>query len=138
MSANTKRAAPSAWQMEQAMSIAMATVHQLEAEEVESDEDELRQVFRDQGADIDALMIRLLRAREEAASDITMIATRQEKLARRKQRIAARHNIIRATIQAMVSALPALFPDGKYQCAEFTVTVRTSASGTDVLSIRNR
>lgn len=116
--------APSGYALEKAMSIAMETVAGLEAEGVDTDERELRIVLADAGADVAGIVLRLLRAADEAGLNADGLAKRMDNLACRKERFDRRHTKCRAAVLSIIEALPTVFPDGKYAGAEFSASVR--------------
>ena len=118
---------PSPRLLEVAMSIATETVSRLEAEGVDTDEDELRVVLADRDIDIDGLLVRLLRAADEAEGCLEVIAVRQADLATRKARVLRRRESCRDAARAIIEALPTVFPGGKYKGAEYSAAVRPGA-----------
>jgi hypothetical protein len=116
---------PQGWELQKAMAIAMATIASLEAEGVDTDEEELRIVLRDQGADVESLLILLMRAASEADCDADILAARIAKLSERKARVERRRDARREAVASIMEALPAVFPNGKYVGAEFTASLRS-------------
>lgn len=119
---------PQGWELQKAMAIAMATVASLEAEGVDTDEEELRIVLRDQGADVESLLILLMRAAAEAECDMDALTARIDTLTARKERASRRRDARRLAVISIIDALPAVFPQGKYVGPEFTASVRTLPS----------
>jgi hypothetical protein len=114
---------PSGRHLEIAMAIAQATIARLEVEGVTTDEDELVTLLRDQGADVETLLVRLLRASKEAEGRMDALAQRMSDMADRKARFARQYQEFRKAALAMIDALPEVFPGGSYRGAEFTASV---------------
>lgn len=115
--------APSPRAIETAMAIAGSMVAKLAAEHVDTDEDELRVLLREAGADVDALVVRLLRVAVEAEDAAEAVATRIGTLVDRKSRHLRRRDACRDVVKAIIEALPSVFPAGSYRGAEFTASV---------------
>ena len=115
---------PSARSLEVAMSIAMEAVSRLEAEGVDTDEDELRILLADMNADVESLLVCLLRAADEAEGTMEAIAARQNDLATRKARMSRQREACRGAALSIIEALPTVFPGGKYKGAEYSASVR--------------
>jgi hypothetical protein len=115
--------APSPRAIETAMSIAHSMLAGLEADHVDTDEDELRILLREADADIEALVVRLLRTAAAAEDDAEAISRRIEALVERRERHNRRRLACRNTVMAILQALPQVFPGGRVRCAEFTASV---------------
>jgi hypothetical protein len=115
--------APSPRSIEIAMGLAQAMVAGLEAEQVDTDEDELRVLLREADVNIEDLVVRLLRTAVEAELDAEAAANRISALAARRERHVRRTKACRDTVLAIIEALPQVFPGGRVRTPEFTATV---------------
>ena len=112
--------APSGWKIEQAMSAAMSALSRMEAAgTVDNDEAALLAALRDEGADVETLLVRVLRAMGEAKAAWQAGSDRMDDLALRQKRYALQAEEHRRTAFAMMDALGL----DKFRSAEFTVTI---------------
>lgn len=97
---------PSAYAIEQAMSVAQATAARMAADGVEfGDEAELLATLADAGADVGTIITRMIRAAMEADSLADAAAERVRVLTERKARFARQRDSYRAAAFAMMDAL---------------------------------
>jgi hypothetical protein len=79
--------APSAWTIQQVLSIASGTLNRMEAEgTLSTDEADLMAALREDGADVDTLLLRLARARDEAQREGELLDKRIADLSARRDR----------------------------------------------------
>jgi len=99
--------APSAWTIENVMSVALATVSRLREEdgEIITDDAELFAALSAEGADVQTIVRRLVRASQEAKADAASVAARIADLGTRKARFAKREEAYRAALFAIMDAL---------------------------------
>lgn len=116
--------APSAWAIQQAMTLALSLASRLERDD-DTDAEALLAYLRDGGADVDALLVRLLRAAGEAASDAAAAEDRVKALGARMARFRTREQACRQTIAGILDALGI----DKWKHAEGTVSLRPGRPG---------
>ena len=118
--------APSGWALEQAMSAAMSALARMEATgTIDTDEAAMLASLRDAGADVETLLVRVLRAMTEARANWQAVSDRMEDLALRQKRYALQAEEHRRTAFAMLDALGM----DKFRSAEFTVTISAGNPG---------
>lgn len=124
--------APSAWTMEQVMSVAMAALARMEAAgTIDTDEAAMLASLRDAGADVETLLVRVLRAGNEAKANWQAVSDRMDDLALRQKRYALQAEEHRRTAFAMMDALGM----DKFRSAEFTVTIAAGKPGVVVTDV---
>jgi hypothetical protein len=118
--------APSAWTLQQVMSIAQATLARMEADgTLDTDEAALMDVLRQEVPEVDEVITRLLRARGEARAYVEAIEARMDDLAQRANRYAKQADAYRAAVYAIFDALGMT----KWKHAEFTAGISPGRPG---------
>lgn len=114
--------APSAFRVEQAMSIAQAVMARLEADGTinpETDEAALLAALTAEGADIETILRRMIQAAIEADAMHDAVTLRMEEMGRRRERHGRRHDAYRGAAFAIMDALGMQ----RFADAEFTATI---------------
>lgn len=118
--------APSAWTIQAVMAIANATLERMAREgTIDTDEAALMEALREGGADVDGLLVRLLRARSEADANGEAVAVRIVDLSNRKRRFDRQAEEYRAAAYSILDALGLT----KWRNAEFSVSVSPGRPG---------
>lgn len=118
--------APSAWTIQAVMAIANAVLLRMAQDgTLDTDEAALMDALRDGGADVDGLLVRLLRARGEALANEEAIKQRIDDLQTRKARFARQAEEYRAAANSILEVLGLT----KWRSAEFTVSVAAGRPG---------
>jgi hypothetical protein len=118
--------APSAWTLQQVMSIAQATLARMEADgTLDTDEAALMDALRQEVPEVDDVLVRLLRAMGEADANAETAKARMDALALRRARFQRQHDACRAAVYAIFDALGMT----KWKHAEFTASVTPGRPG---------
>lgn len=118
--------APSAWTIQTVMSIANSVLLRMEADgTLDTDEAALMEALRDGGADVDGMLVRLLRARGEALANDEAIHARIGALVQRQGRFKRQAEEYRAATYSILDALGLT----KWRNAEFSVSVAAGRPG---------
>ena len=118
--------APSAWTLQQVMSIAQATLARMEADgTLDTDEAALMDALRQEVPEVDDVLVRLLRARGEALANEEAISSRVDALQAREARFAKQAEAYRGAINAVMYALGIT----KWRHAEFSVSLSPGRPG---------
>lgn len=124
--------APNAWQIQAVMSIASATLARMEQSgALDTDEAALMEALRDAGADVDGLLLRLLRALGEADGNMDATSERIAALDTRFARFRRQREEYRSAVNAILDALGLT----KWRSAEFTVSVSAGRPGVIVTDV---
>jgi hypothetical protein len=111
---------PSAWTLQTVISIAQATLARLEADgTLDTDDAALLSQLRDEGADVETLLVRLLRAIGEAQANAASTDARISALGVRRSRFQRQHDSYRAATFAIMDALGLT----KWKHAEFSASI---------------
>lgn len=114
------------------MSIASATLARMERDgTLDTDEAALMEALRDAGADVDGLLVRLLRARGEAVANDDALAARIVDLSNRRRRFERQAEEYLAAVNAILDSLGLT----KWRNAEFTVSVSAGRPGVVVTDV---
>lgn len=114
--------APSAWHLEQVMSIAQAAARRLEAD---GTLDEDGAALFQECPDAETMLVRVLRAMDEAASQADAVNARITDLDVRWKRFKRQRDELRGVAFAMMEALGVQ----KFRSAEFTVSIQAGRPG---------
>ena len=118
--------APSAWTIQTVLAIAEGTLNRMEAEGVvTTDEEELMAALREDGADVDTLLLRLARAQDEASKNAEAIGERMDALANRRERFKRQREEYRGAIYGILDVLGVT----KWKHAEFSVSTSAAKPG---------
>ena len=118
--------APSAWTIQAVMSIANATLERMAQDgTLDTDEAALMDAMRDGGADVDGLLVRLLRAMVEARVNSEALEKRITDMETRQQRFNRQYEEYRAAAYSILDALGLT----KWRNAEFSVSVSAGRPG---------
>jgi len=118
--------APSAWTLQQVMSIAQATLARMEADgTLDTDEAALMDVLRQEVPEVDDVLLRLLRAMGEARDNAESIDIRMGFLSARHDRFRRQAESYRAAVYAIFDALGM----SKWRHAEFTASLSPGRPG---------
>jgi hypothetical protein len=118
--------APSAWTIQQVLSIAAGTLNRMEAEgTLSTDEAELMAALREDGADVDTLLLRLARAQDEASKNAEAIGERMDALANRRERFKRQREEYRGALYGILDVLGVT----KWKHAEFSVSLSEGKPG---------
>lgn len=118
--------APSFYAIQAAMAAAQSALSRLEASgDVDADEAAALAVLREEAPDVDAVLCRLLRAGDEAQTNVEAVSARVAALEGRKARFARQHAEYRRTVFAMLDALGLR----KWKNAEFSVSITDGRPG---------
>jgi len=118
--------APSAWTLQQVMSIAQATLARMEADgTLDTDEAALMDALRQEVPEVDDVLVRLLRAMGEASCNCEMLSGRIEVLQDRRERFTKQQESYRAAVYAIFDALGMT----KWRHAEFTAGITPGRPG---------
>ena len=118
--------APSAWTIQAVMAIANATLERMAQDgTLDTDEAALMEALRDGGADVDGLLVRLLRARGEAKANAEAVDQRMADLVARGRRFERQAEEYRAAAYSILDALGLT----KWRNAEFSVSVSAGRPG---------
>lgn len=118
--------APSAWTIQAVMAIANATLERMAQDgTLDTDEAALMEALRDGGADVDGLLVRLLRAMVEARANNEAVSRRVDELQAREARYARQIEEYRAAAYSILDALGLT----KWRNAEFSVSVSAGRPG---------
>lgn len=109
---------PSAWTIQTVMSTVMAMASRLEAAGM-TDKEELFAALREETPDLEAILLRLVRAEGEASADAEALRSRIADLEVRKKRAERMRDECRATLFSALDALGLT----KWVHAEATVTI---------------
>ena len=112
--------APSGWQINTVMGIASSVMARLEADGVVTDESELLTTLREEGADVDTILLRLVRAAEDAGTMGDAVGERIDALNARRSRYYRVRQECRAAVLAIMDALGLT----KWTHPEYTVTAK--------------
>lgn len=107
--------APNAWQLEQAMSAFQSARERMR---VQSDDETLAELM-ETGADVQSLLLAVIRAAMEADAMAEMAKARLEDLQARKKRYETRYDTLRAVVFAVMDALG----ERKIEAPDFTVSI---------------
>jgi len=118
--------APSAWTLQQVMSIAQATLARMEADgTLDTDEAALMDALRQEVPEVDDVLVRLLRAMGEARANGDAVKDRITALAHREARFERQAESYRAAVYAILDALGLT----KWRHAEFTASLSPGRPG---------
>jgi hypothetical protein len=118
--------APSAWTLQQVMSIAQATLARMEQDgTLDTDEAALMDALRNEVPEVDGVLVRLLRAMGEAQSNVMSVHERAQVLTGRMARYQRQAEAYRAAVYAIFDALNMT----KWKHAEFTASVTPGRPG---------
>ena len=118
--------APSAWTIQAVMAIANATIERMAREgTLDTDEAALMEALREGGADVDGLLVRLLRAMVEARVNSDALEKRITDMETRQQRFNRQYEEYRAAAYSILDALGLT----KWRNAEFSVSVSAGKPG---------
>ena len=118
--------APSAWTLQQVMSIAQATLARMEQDgTLDTDEAALMDALRQEVPEIDDVLVRLLRAMGEARANAVAVGERVKSLEDREARYVRQAEAYRAAVYAIFDALGMT----KWKHAEFTASVTPGRPG---------
>jgi hypothetical protein len=118
--------APSAWTLQQVMSIAQATLARMEADgTLDTDEAALMDALRQEVPEVDDVLVRLLRAMGEARANGNAVKDRITALEYREARFERQHDAYRAAVYAIFDALGMT----KWKHAEFTASLSPGRPG---------
>lgn len=118
--------APNAWQIQQIMAIAHATLARMEQDgTLDSDEAAVLAALHAEVPEVDGLLVRLLRAMGEARANEEAISRRVDALQVREARFARQAENYRAATYAILDALGLT----KWRHAEFSVSVSAARPG---------
>lgn len=118
--------APSFYAIQAAMAAAQSALSRLEASgDVDTDEAAALAVLQEEAPDIDTVLCRLLRAGDEAQTNVEAVSARVAALEGRKARYARQHAEYRRTVFAMLDALGLR----KWRNAEFSVSITDGRPG---------
>jgi len=118
--------APSAWTLQQVMSIAQATLARMEQDgTLDTDEAALMDALRQEVPEVDDVLVRLLRAMGEAQANEEAISRRVDALQAREARFAKQAEAYRAAVYAIFDALGMT----KWRHAEFSASLSPGRPG---------
>jgi len=118
--------APSAWTLQQVMSIAQATLARMEQDgTLDTDEAALMDALRQEVPEVDDVLARLLRAMGEADAAAEAIRNRATDLDTRHDRFIRQRDSYRAAVYAIFDALGLT----KWRHAEFTASLSPGRAG---------
>lgn len=118
--------APSSWTIQAVMAIANATLERMAQDgTLDTDEAALMEALREGGADVDGLLVRLLRARGEAKANAEAVDQRMADLVARGRRFERQAEEYRAAAYSILDALGLT----KWRNAEFSVSVSPGRPG---------
>lgn len=118
--------APSAWTIQSVLAIAHATLARMEAEgTLSTDEADLAATLREEVPEVDTLILRLLRAADEASKNGDAIDERINALAERGKRFARQRNEYRSAVYSILAVLGL----SKWRHAEYSVSVSAGRPG---------
>jgi hypothetical protein len=118
--------APSAWTLQQVMSIAQATLARMEQDgTLDTDEAALMDALRQEVPEVDDVLVRLLRAMGEADAAAEAIRNRATDLDTRHDRFIRQRDSYRAAVYAILDALGLT----KWRHAEFTASLSPGRPG---------
>ena len=118
--------APSAWTIQAVMAIANATLERMAQDgTLDTDEAALMEALREGGADVDGLLVRLLRAIGEARANEDAISQRVDALQAREARFVRQREEYRAAAFAILDAIGLT----KWRSAEFSASVSPGRPG---------
>lgn len=112
------------------MSIAMQAAARME-QDGDSDATELLAALREEGADVETLLLRLVRAAQEAAANAEAVKARAAALAARKARYEAQETNCRQAIAGIMDALGL----AKWKHAEASVSLTAGRPGVVVSDV---
>lgn len=124
--------APSGWAIQNVMAIAHHTLLRMAQDgTLDTDEAALMDALRQEVPDIDAILVRLLRARGEADANGDALASRIVDLSNRKRRFDRQAEEYRAAVNAILDSLGLT----KWRNAEFSVSVSAGRPGVIVTDV---
>jgi hypothetical protein len=122
----TQMSPPSAWTIQAVLSIAAGTLNRMEAEgTLSTDETELMSALREDGADVDTLLLRLARAQDEATRNNEAVNARMDALRVRASRFHRQREEYRGAIYGIFDVLGVT----KWKHAEFSVSLSEGKPG---------
>jgi hypothetical protein len=121
--------APSAWTLQQVMSIAQATLARMEADgTLDTDEVALMDALRQEVPEVDDVLVRLLRAMGEARANAVAVGERVKSLEDREARYVRQAESYRAAVSDIFDALGMT----KWRHAEFSASVSERRPGVSI------
>lgn len=117
--------APSAWTIQAALALANAALQRLDQAGVETDAAALAAYLAQEAPEVDAVLLRLLRAQDEAARESKVLADRIEDLSGRRGRFDRRHAEYRIAIAGIMETLGLT----KWHHAEYTASLYPGRPG---------
>jgi hypothetical protein len=123
-------AAPSAWHLERAMSIAQqALAAASDAQSDPTDANALLELVAQAGVDVRDLVLRLCLSADEDENFAEACKKREAEVAARRNRFERDKEAKREAVLGILQALPELFPGGKFKHALASASVRLGKPG---------
>lgn len=117
---------PSAWRIQQVLAIVGNTLNRMEAEgTLATDEADLVAALREETPEVDALLLRLVRAQDEAARNNEAVNERMDALRVRSSRFARQREEYRRAIFGILDVIGVT----KWRSAEFSVSTSMGKPG---------
>ena len=117
--------APSGWTINNVMGIASSVQARLEADGIDTDEAELLATLREEGADVDTILLRLVRAADEAGTMGDAVGERIDALNARRSRYYRVRQECRAAVLSIMDALDL----EKWTNAEYSASFKAGQPG---------